>query len=207
MKSAKPILKALAWGLAFAVACWLGFFLIFVHPNPARVDDPLAELDGAKPFDAPRRAVAIDLIDRLPSALVMIPRLSEGRRALAAVEAITDYPYAPADAPVGIPVSVTQGKHAMLLEQRNALYLPTDGIVAFDVAIPAGGRLSYGLSILSRLDGKESAPVTFSVTVDEGDAITVIDAQTLKPEPLYPHSETEFWYHTVGKFLSIDADY
>ncbi len=197
------IVTRIAKGVGLVFALWLGFFLIFVHPNPSRVDDPLAQLDGATKVSG-RESVAIDLIDRLPDALVDLPRLAEGRAQLSSLESITNYPYAPAGAPHDVPLSVTQGKHAMLLEQRNAIYMPTDGSVAYDVEIPDGAKLSFALSILSRLNEKESPPVTFTVTIGDGE---VVDEATLEPEPLFPHSETEFWYHTVGKFVTIDADF
>lgn len=198
----KRILTYAGIVIGLSAALWLGFFLIYVHPSPGRVADPLDQVAGKPPFAEPRMAVVDDLLFRLDEAVVDLPRLDEGRAALAPLEFVTDFPYAPG-APAKVALSVTQGKHAMLLEQRNALYLPTPGRIAYAVTVPAGGRLLFGASIMSRIGDVESSPVSFTVAVD-GDPIETF---TLAPEPTFPHSETEFWYHTVGKFVNIVVDF
>lgn len=202
----------LKWGgvlslLAFTV--WFSFFMIFALPNPDRVPDPLDILEGVKPDSAanPRLSIHADLINALDEAEADVPNIDAGRTALAEEDFFAEYPFPRLVKNGPLAVSMTQGKHAMKLEQRNAVYMPTPARVAFKLTVPEGARLRFANSVLGRIKGKELSPVTFAVDVKDGAKNVTILKETLGPEPVFPWSETDFFYNSILKFVKIETGF
>ncbi|MBI5814094.1 MAG: sulfatase [Nitrospinae bacterium] len=209
MRLIKSLAKAAVALVLAAFFLWLAFFLVFALPNPARVADPLEIIKDAAPRDKPGLAIYRDLIFDLDGARVDAPSLPIGLGAMKGTDFFAEYPFAHLARRATMAVSMTQGKHAMFLEQRNAIYMPTPASVTFDnVFIPQGASLSFATSMMSRLNGGAMPPVTFKVTVKEaGSGAVELFGGTLKPEPEFPYSETDFWYHTIRKFIRIDSGF
>lgn len=185
---------------------WMG---AFVHPNPARVPDPLRILEGVKGPHKARLHVHEDLLFRLDEAWTRVPNLEKGHRLLESLDFFADYPFVSLEDNSGLAVSMTQGKHAMFLEQRNAIYAPTPADIFYKVDVPQGAKLRFGLSIQSRVNGVETAPVEFKVFVtdENGEDRVELLSDTLRPEPIFPWSEEDFFYHTFLKFIRIDSGF
>lgn len=209
-------LRALGWTLKWggamfllAFTAWFSFFMIFALPNPDRVPDPLDILEEVKKeAAAPRRlSVHADLIHSLDGAYVEAPGLDAGYSALAEEDFFAEYPFPRLVKNGRLAVSMTQGKHAMKLEQRNALYLPPPAHASFRVTLPQGARLRFANSVLGRIKGKELAPVTFTVQVTEGSQTETVLKETLGPEPLFQWSETDPFYRSILKFIKVETGF
>jgi uncharacterized sulfatase len=202
----------LKWGGALfllAFTLWFSFFMIFALPNPDRVPDPLDILEGVKPDSAPspRLSIHADLINALDEAEVDVPSLAVGRAALAEEDFFAEYPFPHLVKNGQMAVSMTQGKHAMKLEQRNAVYMPTPARASFKLTVPQGARLRFANSVLGRIKGKELSPVTFGVEVADGAQTETVLKGTLGPEPVFPWSETDFLYRSILKFVKIETGF
>lgn len=200
------------WGgalfsLAFTV--WFSFYMIFALPNSDRVPDPLDILEGAqKESAAPMRlSIHTDLINSLDEAEVDAPGLDAGYAAVAEEHFFAEYPFPHLRKNGRLAVSMTQGKHAMKLEQRNAVYMPTPARASFKLTLPEGARLRFANSILGRIKGKELAPVTFAVDVKDGSKTQTVAKETLGPEPVFPWSETDPYYRSILKFIKIETGF
>lgn len=200
----RKILRRTAWALLFAAALYIFWMGVFVLPNPSRVSDPLLALGGAGRLHGQRLQVAQDLLFELENAEVSAPNLEKGRELLSGTPFFTDHPFTRLEKNQGMAVSMTQGKHAMFLEQRDAVYTPAPSSVRYRLKVPEGARLRFGTSMLSRLDGKPQTPITFRVLIEARENGQVIFERTLRPEPEFPWSEDDFWYHTFLKFIRID---
>ncbi|MBF0291774.1 MAG: sulfatase [Nitrospinae bacterium] len=201
---------ALKWGgllFLFAFTVWFSFFMIFALPNPDRVPDPLDILEGVKPDQAEPTPLSIhtDLINALDEAQVDVPNLDAGYSAVAEEDFFAEYPFPRLVKNGRMAISMTQGKHAMKLEQRNAVYMPTPARASFTLTVPEGARLRFANSVLGRIKGKELAPVTFTVELKVGEKAETLLKETLGPEPVFPWSETDFFYHSILKFVKIET--
>lgn len=198
------------WGgllFLFAFTLWFSFFMIFALPNPDRVPDPLDILEDVKRDQAapPRLSIHTDLINALDEAHVDAPSLDAGYAAVAEEDFFAEYPFPRLIKNGRMAVSMTQGKHAMKLEQRNAVYMPTPARASFKLTVPEGARLRFANSVLGRIKGKELAPVSFTVELKDGEKTETLLKETLGPEPVFPWSETDFFYHSILKFVKIET--
>ncbi|MGK7345788.1 MAG: sulfatase [Candidatus Nitrospinota bacterium M3_3B_026] len=200
----RKIVRRAAWALLAAAALYIFWMGVFVLPNPSRVSDPLLVLEGTERFGGQRLQVTQDLLFELESAEVSAPNLEQGKALLSGTPFFADHPFTRLEKNQNMAVSMTQGKHAMFLEQRDAVYMPTPSSVRYRLEVPEGARLRFGTSIMSRLDGRAQASVTFKVRVETERNKKEVFSKTLRPEPEFPWGEDDFWYHTFLKFIRID---
>ncbi|MBI4664838.1 MAG: sulfatase [Nitrospinae bacterium] len=203
---ARRLAKALAITFLVVFTGWFAFYMIFALPNPARVDDPLEVLKDADTSPKQPLTVYKDLLFELDNAKVWAPSLPVGLGALGGVDFFAEYPFAKLANNAKTAVSMTQGKHAMFLRQMNALYMPTPAEVSYTLEIPEGATLRFSSSILSRLNEKELAPVTFTLTAQDaaGNKQTLFNDRR-GPEPKFPWSENDELYRSFIKFIKIDS--
>jgi arylsulfatase A-like enzyme len=183
--------------------------MIFALPNPDRVPDPLDILEGVKKETSPplRLSIHADLINALDEARVDAPSLDAGYSALAEEDFFAEHPFPHLVKNGRLAISMTQGKHAMKLEQRNAVYMPTPARISFTLTLPKGARLRFANSVLGRIKGKELSPVTFAVEVKDGSQTQTVLKETLGPEPVFPWSETDPYYRSILKFINIETGF
>lgn len=196
MKIVSNILKI--FGIILVI--FVFFYLFFIIPNDDRVQK--LQLNGTK--TELREVLAYDFIDNLPHASISCPSVAKSGKIL------EKYPYRQTSSyihshPLNLHVSL--GWFPLKTDHLNSIFAPAPSTFEFPFKTPQKPVLKFNYGIISSIEKKMCAPVSFRVElIDEKKNVHILFEKTVASLKPYTWRYYDSFYKNFYKYFSPDLE-